>query len=165
MNTITATASSGNVQVAYEEAMLSNGAFTLRAGESISNYRVTHYVAQDLGVRSVYFLRGTVLRVGFTDFVMEEGAAVRITNDEVNGLRFSAEMSKETYDALQASDAEYGMVIVPRDYITNGYELTVQNLFGANAKYSATVAAGANATVRRMLLLEKLIFFKSIRYQ
>ncbi|MBR2337045.1 MAG: hypothetical protein IKA61_03770, partial [Clostridia bacterium] len=94
VDTITATSSSGDVQVAYESAMLSNGAFTLRTGESISNYRVTHYVAQDLGVRSVYFLRETLLRVGFTDFVMEEGAAVRTTGDEVNGLRFSAEMSE-----------------------------------------------------------------------
>ena len=156
VDTITATSSSGSVQVAYEAAMLSNGAFALRVGESISNYRVTHYVAQDLGVRSVYFLRETLLRVGFTDFVMEEGAAVRITGDEINGLRFSAEMSEHTYDALQASNAEYGMVIVPRDYITDGYELTAQNLFGTDAKYSTTAALGANQTVRRMLLLEGL---------
>ena len=156
VDTITATSSSGSVQVAYEAAMLSNGAFVLRAGESISDYRVTHYVAQDLGVRSVYFLRETIARVGFTDFVMEEGAAVRVEGNGVNGLRFTAEMSENTYDALQASNAEYGMVIVPRDYITDGYELTVQNLFGASPKYSATAAAGANQAVRRMLLLEGL---------
>ena len=156
VDTITATSSSGSVQVAYEAAMLSNGAFVLRAGESISDYRVTHYVAQNLGVRSVYFLRETIARVGFTDFVMEEGASVRVTGDKVNGLRFTAEMSENTYDALQASNAEYGMVIVPKDYITDGYELTVQNLFGANPKYSATAAAGASQAVRRMLLLEGL---------
>ncbi len=156
VDTITATASSGDVHTIYESGMVENGVFTLRAGESISDYRITHYVERQLGVRTVYFLRETVLRVGFTDFVMEEGAAVRVTDKDVNGLRFTAEMSENTYNALQASEANYGMVIVPRDYITAGYELTAANLFGANAKYSEDAQLGATQNIRRMLHLKDL---------
>ena len=156
VNTITVTASSGEVSAVYESGMVVNGEFVLRTGESISDYRITHYVEQQLGERSVYFIRETVLRVGFTDFVMEEGAAVRVTDKDVNGLRFTAEMSENTYNALQASDAKYGMVIVPRDYITEGYELTANNLFGVNAKYSEDAQVGAEQSVRRMLHLKNL---------
>ncbi|MBQ4099411.1 MAG: MucBP domain-containing protein, partial [Clostridia bacterium] len=156
VETITATASSGDVHTIYESGMVENGVFTLREGESISDYRIIHYVEQQLDVRKVYFLRETILRVGFTDFVMEEGAAVRVTDKDVNGLRFTAEMSQNTYNALQASDAKYGMVIVPRDYITEGYELTANNLFGVNAKYSEDAQVGAEQSVRRMLHLKNL---------
>ena len=153
---VTASSSNGNVTAMYETNAVQDDKFVLRSGEGISQYRATFSVEKDCGVRKYYFIKEMVIRVGFEDFVMEEGASVRATGDEVNGLRFSAEMSNETYQSLLAQDAEFGMIIIPRDYITDGYELTVSNLFGANAKYSETATAGVNQAVRKMLLLDEL---------
>ena len=153
---VTASSSNGNVTAMYETNAVQDGKFVLRSGEGISQYRATFSVEKDCGVRKYYFIKETVIRVGFEDFVMEEGASVRVVGDEVNGLRFSAEMSNETYQSLLAQNAEFGMIIIPRDYITDGYGLTVANLFGENAKYSETATAGANQDVRKMLHLKNL---------
>ncbi|MBQ8406233.1 MAG: hypothetical protein IJX09_06240, partial [Clostridia bacterium] len=149
---VTATASNGGtVAINFGEAV-SGDKFVLRGGESTSDYLATFSVTDGNGM---IYTKKLVVRVGFEDFVMEEGAAVRVAGDEVNGLRFSAEISADTYNSLQAQGATFGMVIVPRDYITDGYELTVANLF-VSPKYSATAAAGANQAIRRMLLLDNL---------
>lgn len=153
---ISATSDSGNVVAVYETTAVVDGKFVSRSGEEITNCRATFTVEKNVGVRSFYFTREMLVRIGFEDFVMIEGASVRITKDDINGLRFGAEMSAKTYESLKAQNAEFGMVIVPRDYITEGYELTAANLFGANAKYSATATAGAGQTVRKMLLLQDL---------
>ncbi|MBQ3020167.1 MAG: InlB B-repeat-containing protein, partial [Clostridia bacterium] len=153
---VTARSSNGNVTTMYETNAVANGKFVSRSGEDISNYRAAFTVEKNVGVRSFYFMKEMVLRVGFEDFVMQEGAAVRVNGDDVNGLRFTAEMSAQSYESLSAQNAEFGVIIVPRDYITEGYELTAANLFGVNAKYSATAAVGVGQTVRRMLLLDGL---------
>ena len=70
--------------------------------------------------------------VDVSSFVMENGAGVRVSGD---GLRFSAEMDKTTYDALEAKGASYGMLIVPENYLTEGYELTEENVFKNNKFY------------------------------
>ena len=150
---VTATASNGNAVTVNLGYAVSGDKFVLRNGESVSDYLATFSVADANGT---IYVKKVAVRVGFEDFNMENGAAVRVNGDEVNGLRFSAEMSVDTYNGLKAQGATFGMVIVPRDYITDGYELTAANLFGKNAKYSATAAAGANQAVRRMLLLENL---------
>ena len=90
------------------------------------------------------------------DFVMKEGASVRVVSDNVNGLRFGAEFSEETYNSLTSQNATYGMVIVPRDYITTGYELTVENLFGANAKYVSGEIESVPAGKKLMLNIDNL---------
>ncbi len=153
---ISATSNSGDVITVYETTAVVDGKFVSRSGEEITDCRATFTVEKNVGVRSFYFTREMVVRVGFEDFVMIEGASVRIAQDDINGLRFGAEMSAKTYESLKAQNAEFGMVIVPRDYITEGYELTAANLFGASAKYSATATAGAGQTVRKMLLLQDL---------
>ena len=150
---VAATASNGNaVTMNFGEAV-NGSAFALRSGESVSEYVATFSVTDENGV---VYIKKVAVCVGFEDFGMENGAAVRVVNDDVNGLRFSAEMSVDTYNSLKAQGATFGMVIVPRDYITDGYELTAANLFGASAKYSATAAVGGNQAVRRMLLLDNL---------
>ena len=70
--------------------------------------------------------------VDVSSFVMENGAGVRVSGD---GLRFSAEMDKTTYDALETKGASYGMLIVPENYLTEGYELTEENVFKNNKFY------------------------------
>lgn len=74
----------------------------------------------------------TVQGVDISSFVMEKGAGVRVSGD---GLRFSADMDRETYDALEAKGASYGMLIVPKNYLTEGYELTEENVFVNNKFY------------------------------
>lgn len=75
-----------------------------------------------------------------SEFVMEEGAAVRKSTDK-QGIRFNATLSEQAYDVLSSANAEFGMLIVPKDYVTEGYELTVENVFGENAVYQANVKA------------------------
>ena len=73
-------------------------------------------------------------------FIMEEGAAVR-KNAEKQGIRFNAILDEQAYNVLNAANAEFGMLIVPKDYVTEGYELTAENVFGENAVYQANVKA------------------------
>ena len=74
------------------------------------------------------------------DFVMEEGAAVRKGTGK-QGIRFNAILGEEAYEVLSNKNAEFGMLIVPKDYVTEGYELTAENVFGKNAVYQANVKA------------------------
>ncbi|MBO5480631.1 MAG: hypothetical protein J6A63_05555 [Clostridia bacterium] len=74
----------------------------------------------------------TIQNVDISSFVMEKGAGVRVSGD---GLRFSAEMDKTTYEDLEAKGASYGMLIVPENYLTEGYELTEANVFINNKFY------------------------------
>lgn len=145
------------VTTVYENGAVEDGQFVLRNGESSSAYSVTFSVKDK---NNVVYKKEMVVRVGFEDFVMENGASVRVLQNgestEANGLRFIAELSKDTYENLKAQNASFGMVIVPRDYITDGYELTVNNLFGVNAKYSETAALGATQTIRRMTNIKEL---------
>ena len=152
---IVATSTSGDVSINYDEGALQEGKFVLRDGETSSDYRVTFTVSKDLG-KTVNFNKYMTVRVGYHDFVMEEGAAVRVSGSTANGLRFIAEMSEAVYSDFEARNATYGMVIIPKDYITEGYELTAENLFGQNAKYSETVEAGVSQAVRKMLHLKEL---------
>ena len=152
---IVATSTSGDVSINYDEGALQDGKFVLRDGEISSDYRVTFTVSKDLG-KTVNFNKYMTVRVGYHDFVMEEGAAVRVSGNAANGLRFIGEMSEAVYSDFEARNATYGMVIIPKDYITDGYELTVENLFGQNAKYSETVEAGVSQAVRKMLHLKEL---------
>ena len=148
-----ATASNGNAVTANYLDAVKDGKFVLRSGESSSQYFVTYSVADDNG--TIYRKQMTV-HVGFEDFVMENGASIRASGDNVNGLRFTAEMSEETYNSLNKQNATFGMVIVPRDYITQGYELTAANLFGSSAKYSTTAVAGVSQSVRKMICIENI---------
>ena len=144
---ITATATGSmftntTVTTVYENGAVKDGKFALRDGESSSVYAVTFSVKDK---NNVVYKKEMAVRVGFEDFVMENGASVRVLKNgettEVNGLRFIAELSKDTYESLKAQNATFGMIIVPKDYITAGYELTANNLFGANAKWQAVTSS------------------------
>ena len=74
------------------------------------------------------------------EFEMEGGASVRVSTQK-QGIRFCAILSDGAYTALEGANAEFGMLIVPKDYVTEGYELTVENVFGNNAVYVANVKA------------------------
>lgn len=74
---------------------------------------------------------------------MNDGAYVRLTKEETgNGLRFVMGMTAGDYETLMENvgsgktykDVSFGMLIAPADYLTH-YDLTVENVFGENAKY------------------------------
>lgn len=74
-----------------------------------------------------------------TTLAMGSGAEVRVaTDDAERGLRFTATISENDYDGLKNnadySAVSFGMIIAPAEW-TEIYELTEENVFGANAKY------------------------------
>ena len=85
--------------------------------------------------------------IDVSSLTMKEGAAVRLKDLENpensrNGLRFTALFNRRVYEKLEELDAaydnvsvNYGMLIVPYDYIQSKGELTVANIFGENAIY------------------------------
>ncbi len=66
---------------------------------------------------------------------MNGGAEIRV--DGIHGIRFSATISKHLVDEwiAQGYTVEFGMLIMPYDYIATYGALTEDNLFGANAIY------------------------------
>lgn len=76
-------------------------------------------------------------------FNMDKGASVRLTSSELNnGLKFTAYMSKADYESVETESVSYGVLIVPYDYIENGYEITVDNVFGKTPVYSSAETLG-----------------------
>lgn len=77
----------------------------------------------------------------FNVISMASGAAVRYGGEAANsGLRFQMLATKAEYDTLTADlpvdvTVEYGILVIPADYQKTYGVFTVENLFGANAKY------------------------------
>ncbi len=87
------------------------------------------------------------------DFTMQEGAEIRLVENS-NGIRFAADMAKDDYDELMADatydEVSFGMVIVPADYLTTGFELTEEKVFGADAAFSSTITE--NTASQKMII-------------
>ena len=77
----------------------------------------------------------------FNVISMASGAAVRYGGEAANsGLRFQMLATKAEYETLTADlpvgvTVEYGILVIPADYQKTYGVFTVENLFGANAKY------------------------------
>lgn len=125
----------GNVTIEYAEGCASaDGKFLKKADDDFySDYEVTVSQTSD-GV--TYYDKKT-LRVGYADFAMESGATI---TESGNGLKFSANISKTLYETLFFDGAQFGMIILPSNYIKDGYELTVENFFGSAPKFSQSAA-------------------------
>lgn len=66
---------------------------------------------------------------------MGHGAGVRYGGTaDYSGLRFRIQSPKAEYEKLDVT-AEYGILVIPADYEKTYGKFTVENLFGANAKY------------------------------
>ena len=94
-----------------------------------------------------YLIQG----VDVSTYQMDIGAGIRVNGD---GLRFSADMDTATYEALEAKGASYGMLIVPKSYLTAGYELTEENVFEQNKFYFEEENPTPEDNRRAMLNLE-----------
>ena len=72
---------------------------------------------------------------------MAHGAGIRYGGALANsGLRFQMVASQADYEGLEAklpigATVEYGILVIPADYQTTYGAFTVENFFGANAKY------------------------------
>lgn len=95
-------------------------------------------------------------------FSMENGAAV---HKDGGGLRFSAKLDLATYNTIcEDEKATFGMIIVPADsvYVNTatleyadssvysksiGYELTVENVWSENAKFSTNPTDGQKLVI------------------
>lgn len=96
-----------------------------------------------------------------TKLTMEKGAQVRLgATDAQKGIRFLTKMTNTDYTNLMAevgteedkyySEVSFGMVIVPRTYLTTGFELTEENVFGSSAVFDSTITE--NTTTKRMII-------------
>ncbi len=100
-------------------------------------------LAGGLSVNSASATGKTVDGVDVSSFAMEEGASARFgALDGQNGIRFTAHMDKDKYEALESKESDtvkvnYGMLIVPADIVTDHGDLTPASVFGATgATYS-----------------------------
>ena len=101
-------------------------------------------------------------------FVMDNGAAVC---KDGGGLRFSANLDINTYNAIKEKEnVKFGMIIVPADsvyvdattleyadssvYAKTGYELTVENIWGTNPKFSTQPTASQRQIIDEAATLE-----------
>lgn len=87
-----------------------------------------------------------------SSFTMEYGAGVRIpTDDAVNGIRFTATLNKDVYAELEKLETEttkvnYGMLIVPRDWVDTYGALNAATVFGVGGNQVYTVETCENCT-------------------
>lgn len=109
-------------------------AFTANAEET---------AAKTLADISIGMVKGASMRIGSA----EEG-----NTEESTGLRFTMQVSKADYEALdktQYKNIEWGMLIAPVESV-KAAEFNAENLFGANAKYvfnEETAAEGKYAAI------------------
>lgn len=102
------------------------------------------------GVTTLVRANATAKTVDQVVFTMEEGASVRMSDDNgTNGLRFAASMSADDYNALVANEdytqLVFGIVIAPADYLAGENKgFTKENLFGQNAIYAWDVYEDGN---------------------
>ena len=72
-------------------------------------------------------------------FQMEGGAYVRATGQDKadNGLKYVVSMPKTAYEKVKETyaDVTFGVLIAPEEWLTEGHELTAENVFGDEADY------------------------------
>ena len=91
----------------------------------------------------------TLDSVDLSSFVMENGASIRVSDDDNKGIRYQVNLDGTTYQTLEGMGASYGIIIVPADYVTTGYELTEANVFGSKYYFEGeTVEENAKKIVK-----------------
>ena len=104
---------------------------------------VLSYGNQKVVSAEIVYEAKTVEQVAYN---MVNGASIRLDEeDETSGIRFAAEMSVADYEGLKANGYKsllFGIIIAPKEYAINHAKLTVENLFGENAKYNWPVWNG-----------------------
>lgn len=118
-------------------------ALSLAGGSLAFTANAEEIAAKTLADISIGMVKGASMRIGSA----EEGNTVEST-----GLRFTMQVSKADYEALdktQYENIEWGMLIAPVENV-KAAEFNADNLFGANAKYvfnEETAAEGKYAAI------------------
>lgn len=103
-------------------------ALSLAGGSLAFTANAEETAAKTLADISIGMVKGASMRIGSA----EEG-----NTEESTGLRFTMQVSKADYEALdktQYESIEWGMLIAPVESV-KAAEFNAENLFGANAKY------------------------------
>lgn len=103
-------------------------ALSLAGGSLAFTANAEETAAKTLADISIGMVKGASMRIGSA----EEG-----NTEESTGLRFTMQVSKADYEALdktQYENIEWGMLIAPVESV-KAAEFNAENLFGANAKY------------------------------
>lgn len=103
-------------------------ALSLAGGSLAFTANAEEIAAKTLADISIGMVKGASMRIGSA----EEG-----NTEESTGLRFTMQVSKADYEALdktQYENIEWGMLIAPVENV-KAAEFNAENLFGANAKY------------------------------
>lgn len=118
-------------------------ALSLAGGSLAFTANAEETAAKTLADISIGMVKGASMRIGSA----EEG-----NTEESTGLRFTMQVSKADYEALdktQYKNIEWGMLIAPVESV-KAAEFNAENLFGANAKYvfnEETAAEGKYAAI------------------
>lgn len=118
-------------------------ALSLAGGSLAFTANAEETAAKTLADISIGMVKGASMRIGSA----EEG-----NTEESTGLRFTMQVSKADYEALdktQYENIEWGMLIAPVESV-KAAEFNAENLFGANAKYvfnEETAAEGKYAAI------------------
>lgn len=118
-------------------------ALSLAGGSLAFTANAEETAAKTLADISIGMVKGASMRIGSA----EEG-----NTEESTGLRFTMQVSKADYEALdktQYESIEWGMLIAPVENV-KAAEFNAENLFGANAKYvfnEENAAAGKYAAI------------------
>lgn len=118
-------------------------ALSLAGGSLAFTANAEETAAKTLADISIGMVKGASMRIGSA----EEG-----NTEESTGLRFTMQVSKADYEALdktQYENIEWGMLIAPVESV-KAAEFYAENLFGANAKYvfnEETAAEGKYAAI------------------
>lgn len=118
-------------------------ALSLAGGSLAFTANAEEIAAKTLADISIGMVKGASMRIGSA----EEG-----NTEESTGLRFTMQVSKADYEALdktQYESIEWGMLIAPVENV-KAAEFNAENLFGANAKYvfnEETAAEGKYAAI------------------
>ncbi len=103
-------------------------ALSLAGGSLAFTANAEEIATKTLADISIGMVKGASMRIGSA----EEG-----NTEESTGLRFTMQVSKADYEALdktQYENIEWGMLIAPVENV-KAAEFNAENLFGANAKY------------------------------
>ena len=118
-------------------------ALSLAGGSLAFTANAEETAAKTLADISIGMVKGASMRIGSA----EEG-----NTEESTGLRFTMQVSKADYEALdktQYENIEWGMLIAPVESV-KAAEFNAENLFGSNAKYvfnEETAAEGKYAAI------------------
>ena len=118
-------------------------ALSLAGGSLAFTANAEETATKTLADISIGMVKGASMRIGSA----EEG-----NTEESTGLRFTMQVSKADYEALdktQYENIEWGMLIAPVENV-KAAEFNAENLFGANAKYvfnEETAAEGKYAAI------------------